>query len=202
MTRQLGLQRYDEISHLPALVKRAVDVTRQMGYERACLPEAGRLLRALAARRPGMTIGETGTACGVGAAWLASAMVDSSRLYTVELDQARADASRRVFHALENVTALQGDWRVIVGFAPFDLLFVDGGLEKTDCETIVSLLAPHGIAVFDDMTPLHAWSATQRAAFVDGDPIRKAWAAESRAAAFEVLLTEDESALLIFSQVG
>jgi predicted O-methyltransferase YrrM len=200
VTRQLGLSRYDGIPDLPPLVSKAIEATRRMGYDKACLPEAGRLLYSLAAIRQGMTIGETGTACGVGAAWLASGMSKSSRLYTVELDRTRADASRRLFDGLPNVAAVHGDWRSIAGFAPFDLLFVDGGLDKTDSETTLSLLAPRGLAVFDDLTPRHAWSAAQRAEFAAGDPIRKAWAAEARATSFEVLLTEDESALLIFNQ--
>ena len=56
--------------HRPApLVERAVDLARRLGFANSCRPEHGRLLRALAAGAG--TIGETGTGCGAGLAWLA-----------------------------------------------------------------------------------------------------------------------------------
>jgi predicted O-methyltransferase YrrM len=59
----------DGLTDLPPLVERAVDLARREGFAHSCRPEHGRLLYALAAGAG--TIGETGTGCGVGLAWLA-----------------------------------------------------------------------------------------------------------------------------------
>ena len=52
------------------MVERAVTLARNEGFAYSCRPEHGRLLFALAAGAE--VIGETGTGCGVGLAWLAS----------------------------------------------------------------------------------------------------------------------------------
>ena len=57
---------------MPPLVVRAVVLANELGFEYSCLPEQGRLLRVLAAGRAGGRIGETGTGCGVGLAWMVS----------------------------------------------------------------------------------------------------------------------------------
>lgn len=46
---------------------------------------------------PGGVIGETGTRCGVGLAWLASAAGPGTRLVSVERRPARHAVARRVF---------------------------------------------------------------------------------------------------------
>ena len=68
-----GTAAYDALvpgTDLPPLVERAVGLARRLGFANSCRPEHGRLLHALAAGAG--TIGETGTGCGVGLAWLAS----------------------------------------------------------------------------------------------------------------------------------
>ena len=65
-----GTAAYDGLTDLPPLVERAVDLARRAGSTFSCRPEHGRLLQALAAGAG--RIGETGTGCGVGLAWLAS----------------------------------------------------------------------------------------------------------------------------------
>jgi len=65
-----GTAAYDGLTDLPPLVERAVDLARRLGFANSCRPEHGRLRHALAAGAG--TIGETGTGCGVGLAWLAS----------------------------------------------------------------------------------------------------------------------------------
>ncbi|WP_415925812.1 hypothetical protein [Streptomyces sp. AK02-04a] len=67
---------------LPRLVRRALAAARRHGFAHACRPEQGRLLHALAGGT-GERIGETGTGCGVGLAWLASGA--HVALHTVEL---------------------------------------------------------------------------------------------------------------------
>lgn len=82
---------------LPPLVRRALAAARRHGFAHACRPEQGRLLYALAggARE---RIGETGTGCGVGLAWLASGAREGVRVFSVE-----RDAERARLHWLEHV---------------------------------------------------------------------------------------------------
>ena len=65
-----GTAAYDGLTGLPPLVERAVSIAQRAGFANSCRPEQGRLLFALAAGA--QLIGETGTGCGVGLAWLAS----------------------------------------------------------------------------------------------------------------------------------
>jgi predicted O-methyltransferase YrrM len=70
-----------------------------MDFPKACTPDVGRLLMLLAAHQPCGRICELGTACGVGAAWLASGMPGSATLVTVEIDSVRADAAASLLAA-------------------------------------------------------------------------------------------------------
>lgn len=144
-------------SDLPPLVARAVALANERGFVSSCFPEQGLLLQALARGRAGGVIGETGTGCGAGLAWMASAVGPDTRLISVELDPGRAAACRALFAHLPNVTVLQGDWRLIEAYAPFDLLVLDGGGggKRGDDEPAdpARLLKPGGTVVLDDLHP-------------------------------------------------
>lgn len=88
----------DDDPTLPALVVRAVAAARAHGFAFSCRPEQGRLLHLLAAGAS-QGIAETGTGCGVGLAWLASAFRDHPQ-----------------------VEILHGDWRRVEEHGPYDLL--------------------------------------------------------------------------------
>jgi predicted O-methyltransferase YrrM len=197
VTVQPGLARYARAVDFPPLVWATVEASRALGGEKACLPETGRLLRTLAAAQPpGARLGETGTACGVAAAWLASGMQPGSTLATVELDARLADAAAAALDRAEGVRVLAGDWRELRPLGPFDLLFCDGGPDKADPDQILDLLAPGGLLVIDDLTPTEASSDQLRAAFPNGDPVRRAWSARGDVVATEVLVTPVEAVLL------
>jgi len=112
----LGTAAYDGLADLPPLVERAVDLARRLGFANSCRPEHGRLLRALAAGAG--TIGETGTGCGVGLAWLASGARPGTRLVSVEIDTERAGLVADLFADLPHLAVLPGDWREIYRTAP------------------------------------------------------------------------------------
>src|SRR5262245_44630450 len=80
---------------LPPLVAEAVKLARSLNFGQSCLPEQGELLRLLA--RSAERIGETGTGCGVGLAWLASGASKTASLVSVERDPARAAAAAHLF---------------------------------------------------------------------------------------------------------
>jgi predicted O-methyltransferase YrrM len=142
---------------LPPLVERAARTARELGFPYSCRPEQGRLLSALAAgaRR----IGETGTGCGVGLAWLVSGMGPDATAVSVERDPARAEAAGGLFSALASRVRVEcADWTAIAGHGPFDLLVLDGGGQAKGGGAPADpaeLLNPGGVLVIDDFTPCH-----------------------------------------------
>jgi predicted O-methyltransferase YrrM len=153
-----GTIAYDAIPDLPPLVERAVGLARQEGFANSCRPEHGRLLFALAAGAG--LIGETGTGCGVGLAWLAAGARPGTRLVSVELDAGRAARAAELFSGLPQVTVIQGDWQQIYPHGPFDLLVLDGGAHGKSGGPPANpdvLLRPGGTLVIDDLTPARAW---------------------------------------------
>ena len=142
---------------LPGLVQAALRQARAMGFTNACLPNQGRLLEVLARGRDGGRIGETGTGCGIGLAWMASATGAATRLVSVERDARLATAAAEVFRESRNVTVLCADWTAVGRWAPFDLLVLDAGAKVDDRLDPVDLLAPGAGLVIDDFTPLDRW---------------------------------------------
>ena len=88
---------YADATHVPPLVVRAVVLANELGFEYSCLPEQGRLLRVLAAGRSAGRIGETGTGCGVGLAWMVSGASPDTTLVSVERDEERAARATALF---------------------------------------------------------------------------------------------------------
>jgi predicted O-methyltransferase YrrM len=130
---------------VPPIVQAALRRARAIGFTSACLPEQGRLLQVLATGRATGRIGETGTGCGVGLAWLASATDSETTLVSVERDPVLAAAAEALFQDWPQVTVLHADWTAIGEWAPFDLLVLDAGA-KVDPSRLdpVDLLAPPG----------------------------------------------------------
>lgn len=160
---------------LPPLVERAARTARHHGFAHSCRPEHGRLLYALAAGAE--RIGETGTGCGVGLAWLVSGMREGATAVSVERDSTRASTSAALFADLApEVTVRCADWTAIAEDGPFDLLVLDGGgqgkhgrdgagpegpegagaegggQDDTPADPTL-LLRPGGVLVIDDFTP-------------------------------------------------
>ena len=141
------------------------------------IPQVHALLRVLAV---GRDVLELGSAFGVGAAALAET---ARRVVTVELDPARAAATRDRVRHLPNVEAIEGDWRQVEG--RFGLVFADHG--DYDWERILELVEPGGYLVKDDLTPGRA---------VDGDPVREFLLRDARLAAAEILTTPASAAIV------
>ena len=103
-----GTAAYEGLTDLPPLVQRAVTIARREGFANSCRAEPGRLLLALAAGA--QLIGETGTGCGVGPAWLASGARPGTRLVSVERDAERARLAAELFAGLLQVRVIDGGW--------------------------------------------------------------------------------------------
>jgi len=190
-----GTAAYDGLTDLPPLVERAVSIAREQGFPQSCRPEQGRLLFALAAGAK--LIGETGTGCGVGLAWLASGARPDARLVSVELDAERARLSAELFAGLPQVTVIHGGWPEIYQAGPFDLVALDGGAHgksggiPADPEV---LLGPGGSIVIDDLTPATDWPP-RFAGQVD-EP-RMYWLTHPGLDAAELRLAPDLAALVV-----
>jgi predicted O-methyltransferase YrrM len=193
-----GTAAYDGLTDLPPLVAAAVSLARREGFANSCRPEHGRLLFALASGAD--AIGETGTGCGVGLAWLASGARPGTRLVSVELDAGRAALAAGLFRDLPQVTVIHGDWREIGREAPFGLLVLDGGAagksggrSHRDPADPATLLRPGGTLVVDDLTP-----ATQYPPVFQGqvDTARMHWLTHPDLDAAELRLAPDLAALV------
>jgi predicted O-methyltransferase YrrM len=189
-----GTSRYDGLTDLPPLVERAVDLARRNGFACSCRPEHGRLLYALAAGAG--RIGETGTGCGVGLAWLAAGARPGTRLVSVERDAGRAALAAGFFADQPQVTVIHGDWTDIGREGPFDLLVLDGGGGGKGGELAAdpeTLLRPGGTLVIDDLTPASTWPPLFEG---DVDAARMHWLTHPAVAAAELRLAPDLAALV------
>jgi predicted O-methyltransferase YrrM len=163
-----GTAAYRDVPDLPALVRRAVSAAADAGFDLSCQPAQGRLLGLLAAGLTGGVVGETGTGCGVGLAWLAATAGPDTRLVSVERDPDRAAVAKRLFAADDRVTVLCGDWTELTAHGPFDLLVLDGGGQGKQAEPPLvpaDWLTFGGTLVVDDFTPFTHWPPTH-----DGTP--------------------------------
>jgi predicted O-methyltransferase YrrM len=189
-----GTAAYDGLPDLPPLVEQAVSIARREGFENSCRPEHGRLLFALASGAD--VIGETGTGCGVGLAWLASGAKPGARLVSVELDADRAALAADLVKDLPQVTVIHGDWREIHREAPFDLLVLDGGAHGKrggDRADPAVLLRPGGTLVIDDLTPAQEWPSRFNGEI---DEARMYWLTHPGLDAAELRLAPDLAALV------
>jgi predicted O-methyltransferase YrrM len=192
----------------PPLVSRARALAAELGFPltreqagpdrpSASLPAVGRFLAMLAAGCLGGMIAEIGTGVGVGAAWMASAMPADCSLITAEIDHRLAAAAARLFEHDDRVHVLGADARAVLpGYAPFDLLFADGGLrDPAELSSMVSLLRPGGRIVMDDVTPSALLPAASP--LLRHDVKRQLFFGDARLVSAEVVLPDLRTALLV-----
>ncbi|MDE3025782.1 MAG: transferase, partial [Acidobacteriota bacterium] len=128
----------------------------------------------------GRDVAELGTAFGEGAA----AMAETARsVVTVEVDPARAAIARGRLTRFSNVELVEGDWRSLRG--AFALVFADADVH--DWDRVLTLVAPGGLLVKDDLTPGRA---------IAGDPAREFLLRDPRLAAAEILTTPETAAIV------
>lgn len=155
--------------------------------------ETGRLLATLAASRTGR-LGECGTGCGVGAAWLLSAARAGSTVVSAELDPDLAAAVADLFSGDDRVQVVTGDWAALRDSGPFALLFLDvPDAKRSGVDVVADLLEPGGIVVLDDFTPSASWPP-----IYDGrvDTVRQQWLTDPRFTTVEVMVTDDAAVLV------
>jgi predicted O-methyltransferase YrrM len=184
---------------IPEAVHRAEALATAMRFELSSIREVGQLLAMLVAQRPAGCFAEVGSGCGVGTAWIASALGEDARFVTVEADADRAAAVARLFEEQPRVRVLEGDWHELLPpDAPFDLVFFDGGAWKrgdvfAESEALLELVAPAGVVVIDDMTPTELWPEEWRGR---PDSVRDFWLSDPRLRAVELLTTPKTAAIV------
>ncbi len=191
--------RYRATTDVPPLVEQTSALAERLEFTQSCWPEVGRLLAVLASSVRGGIIGETGTGCGVGAAWMASSLSPDTQLITIELDVERARAAREVLEPAPNVRVLQGDWHELLSHGPFDMLFVDGGSGKQqEQDAVLGALRPGGLVVLDDLWPQGMEPPELRG---KPHPVREFWLNDPRLAATEIL-TGPRMAVILATRIG
>jgi predicted O-methyltransferase YrrM len=194
-----GTDAYTDLDDVPELVRDAVRLARASGFAYSCLPEHGRLLRLLAGGVSGGVIGETGTGCGVGLAWLASGARPGTRLFSVERDPARAARAAGLFADHAHISVLTGDWKSLREYGPFDLLALDGGGQGKGADPAAEAADPDrwlktgGLAVMDDFSPLTQWPPLFAG---EVDTARLHWLEHPRLRTAQVNLTPDAAGLI------
>ena len=195
----MDMRSYRATTDVPPLVERASALAERMGFTQSCWPEVGRLLAVLASGVRGGIIGETGTGCGVGTAWMAGALSSDTRLLTVELDAERAGAVRQLLGSAPNVRVLEGDWHELLPYGPFDMLFVDGGSGKRqEQEVVLGALRLGGLVVLDDLWPEGIEPPELRG---EPDPVREFWLNHPRLVATEIL-TGPRMAVILATRIA
>ncbi|MCP2015373.1 putative O-methyltransferase YrrM [Deinococcus sp. HSC-46F16] len=179
---------------LPPLVARAVNSAEAHGFPHSCSFETGRLLRTLAASRPGGRMLELGSGWGVGTAWLLSGLDTAAGLVTVDVTPACAEAVASLLAGDPRAEVRCADWRDALTAGPFDLIFVDCAPAKGEesLDALVDALRPGGLLVVDDLSP----PAFLPERMHGGDPLREALYAQPRLLCTEVSVSRRESVVL------
>jgi predicted O-methyltransferase YrrM len=155
----------DAVEHYLASLNHAADpLLRELAErgEKEDLPivdaEVGALLRVLATAVGARRILEIGTCIGYSGIWLAGALPAGGMLFTMEIDQARADIARANFARAalsDRASVMVGDAERLVAkvAGPFDLIFQDGAkkLYVPLLDRLVALLRPGGLLVTDNV---------------------------------------------------
>jgi predicted O-methyltransferase YrrM len=179
---------------VPTLVKRALKMAHDHGFENSCLEEVGRFLRITCGCKPGAKIAEIGTGFGVGTAWIVSGMDSKSSLITVDVDQQRANLVRDLFAGIENVQVVTGDWKIIMQHGPFDYVFIDAKPAKNDeADLVIDCVNLNGMIVLDDFTPIEHWPDEWRGR---PDVVREKWLNDERLLCMELRTSAKHSILV------
>jgi predicted O-methyltransferase YrrM len=179
---------------IPPLVVRAMNLSEQMEYQGSCSVETGRLLRLLTNQFHSGVIGEIAAGCGVGSAWIVSALSPSTSFFTIEADVARAAAARALFDPLLNVRVIHGDWREFFQNWQFSMIFAGASSQRTrEPERLFEAMREGSLVVLDGLPPQTRVSLRSRK---EADRVREYWLNHPRLHATEVQVSGSEAVIL------
>lgn len=149
---------------LPPLVVKTQSASVRTKFPLSSEPNTGRLLRTLAASKPGGRMLEVGAGLGVGSAWLLSGMDAGATLITLEKHERVADLCRKLLaedSRVQVVTTDAIDWLESYAGPAFDLVFVDTTSAKFERRDLLYRhMAQGALLVADDLLPQPKWSTT------------------------------------------
>lgn len=190
----MSLEGYLSTPFVPALVKRAANLARQMRNQYACSVESGRLLQLLTSQMQSGVIGQIGAGCGVAASWIVSALSPGTSFFAVEGDAMGAAAARALFEPLLNVRIIHGDWREFLSHWRFGLLYAgQGSGREQEPDLLVNSLRTGGLIVLDSLTPQHLLPIEMRG---EPDALRDFWLNDQRLISTEIMVSSSESVIL------
>ena len=178
---------------LPPLVSAALSLSGRRGFVSSTRNETGRLLASLAASKTGL-LGELGTGCGVGSAWLRSGANEGTKIVTAESDPQLAQVVAELFADDERIEVVSADWTALIERGPFALLFVDAREAKLSARDVIAdVVEPGGFVVLDDFTPSAVWPPMYEGRV---DTLRQEWLMDPRFTTVEVMVAADAAVLL------
>lgn len=182
-------------TQIPPLVARALRASLELGYIETTRTETGRLLMTLAATRSGV-IGECGSGCGVGAAWLRSGAPSSTQVVTAEIDADLAERARETLTA-EGVEVIHAQFATLSDHGPFSLIYADmeAACDPADLDIAYAALEPGGIFVIDELEGAHY--AERLSPDDPAQVARRAWLSDPRFQATEVYTAPDAPVLIV-----
>ncbi len=188
------MSNYRIMNIVPPLVRRGHNLAEQMEYTASCTNDAGRLLHLLTRTFVSGVIGEIETGCGVGSAWIASALSPSASFLSIVEDRARSVAVRSLFEPMLNVRIVSGDWRELLQSWRFGMLFAGANSTRAEYpELLVQSLREGSLIVLDGLSPMGKVSLRSRQ---EGARIRDFWLNDARLAATEVQVSPTEAVIL------
>lgn len=150
----------DTISDFVPAHQAIVSASAELGFSMNADAQAASLLRTLAATKPGGRFLELGTGTGLSTAWILSGMDERATLISVDNDAACLAVASQFLGSdsrLQLVCQDGTEW-VTSNTGPFDFIFADTWAGKyTDLDAVLSMLAPGGLYIIDDMLPQPNW---------------------------------------------
>jgi predicted O-methyltransferase YrrM len=145
---------------LPPAYDRILARSREAGFTMNSDVLTGSLLRALAASKPGGTMLELGTGCGLGTAWLLDGMDAASTLLSIDTDSRVQAIAADELGADRRLTLRRQDGGEFLARCRdrFDLIYADAFPGKyTHLDEALGVLKRGGIWVGDDMLRQPNW---------------------------------------------
>jgi predicted O-methyltransferase YrrM len=178
---------------VPDLVREAETLAERLRFSHSCTHETGRLLHVLAGTVREGIIAELGTGCGVGSAWIVSALRPPTSFVGVDLSSERVQAVSKLLRNYPRARVFEGDWHEILPYGPFDLVFVDAAAPKGEHpQQVVDAIKPGGLAILDDLTPREQAKPDS----LETDPVRDFWLNHERLAVVEVQVSRSMQMVL------
>jgi predicted O-methyltransferase YrrM len=148
-------------SALPPALYHIGREAEQLGFLLSSEPLTGRLLRTLAASKPGARFLEIGTGVGYGTCWILAGMDAKSTLVTVERDERVSAVAKKYLGGDPRVTFVSADaepFLTQIQDVSFDFIFADTFPGKFYLlEETLSLLNSGGLYIIDDLLAQATW---------------------------------------------